>query len=170
MSARLLSSILAFMCICVVAAAQQPDQRFVDEESGYRLTLAADWQPVTYTDALGRKRTEFVCRERKEGLLSITRESLNRRSISDLVRKEVEGLELCQAGVTVSGNEVFTGGMLSGRRLAFCYVERGRRVAATYYFLEDRDSVWILRFTGRMGFIDAQRDATDLIARSFCAM
>jgi hypothetical protein len=170
MNTKLMLMTLALMSACVFAAAGQSDREFVDEAGKYKITLTGDWRPVTYTDAVGRTKTEFVFRERGEGLLKINKESLNRRSTADIVRQELETLKLCQPGVIEGGDEVFAGGMLTGRRLAFCYVEGNRLVAATYYFLEDRDSVWVLRFTGRMGLLDANRDDTDRIARSLCPM
>lgn len=170
MNTRLLSLMLPLMFTSVFAAAQQADREFVDEAGRYKITLTGDWRPVTYTDAVGRTKTEYVLCERGEGLLKINKESLDRRSTADIVRQELESLKLCQPGVMVGGDEIFVGGMLAGRRLDFCYNEGSRLVAATYYFLEERDSVWILRFTGRMGLIDAKRDETDRIARSFCPM
>ena len=170
MNTRLISLMLALMCTCVFAAAQQADREFVDDAGRYKITLTGDWRPVTYTDAVGRTKTEYVLRERGEGLLKVNKESLDRRSTADIVRQELESLKLCQPGVMVGGDEIFVGGMLAGRRLDFCYIEGSRLVTARYYFLEERDSVWILRFTGRMGLIDAKRDETDRIARSFCPM
>ncbi len=170
MNTKLISLLLALMSIYVFAPEKQTGQEFVDEAGGYKLTLSGDWHPVAYTDAVGRSKTEFVYRERDEGLLRINKESLKRRSVADIIRNELEGLKLCQPGVTVGSDEVFAGEMLVGRRVAFCYIEGSRWVAATYYFLEDGDSVWILRFTGRMGFLDANRDVTDRMARSFCPM
>ena len=170
MKTKLISMMLALMFTCAFAAAQQSDREFVDEAGKYKITLTGEWWPVTYTDAVGRTKTEFVLRERTEGLLKVNKESLNRRSTADIVRQELQTLKLCQPGVIEGGDEVFVGGMLAGRRLAFCYVEGSRLVAATYYFLEDRDSVWVLRFIGRMGLIDANRDETDRIARSLCPM
>ena len=170
MNTKLISALLALVSICLVAAANQSDQEFVDRAGKYRITLTGDWRPVAYTDAVGRAKTEFVLRERGEGLLRINKESLNRRSTADIIRNELEELRLCQPSVTVGGDGDFVGGMLAGRRLAFCYIEGNHWVAATYYFLEDHDAVWILRFTGRMGLLDANRDLTDRIARSFCPM
>jgi hypothetical protein len=170
MNTRLISLMLALMFTCVLAAAQHSDRQVVDEAGMYKITLTGDWRPVTYIDAVGRTKTEYVLCERGEGLLKINKESLDRRSTADIVRQELESLKLCQPGVIVGGDEVFAGAMLTGRRLAFCYIEGSRLVTATYYFLEERDSVWILRFTGRMGLLDAKRDETDRIARSFCPM
>ena len=155
-------------CVCLVAAPAQTGRQFVDEGGKYKITLAAGWEPVTYTDAVGRRKTEFVYGVRSEGMLRVSRERLDRRPLADIIWKEMRDLRLCQPKVDVAGDEAFEGGMLAGRRVSFCYVEGGRWVAATYYFLEDLDAVWILRFTGRMGSLDTNRGETDLMARSFC--
>ena len=167
MNTRLILLMLALICTCIFAAAQKPDREFIDEAGKYKITLTGDWQPVTYSDAVGRTKTEFVLCARGDGLLKVNKENLNSRSTGDIVRQELESLKLCQPGVIEGGDQRFVGGALAGRRLAFCYSEGSGLVAATYYFLEERDSVWILRFTGRMGLIDANRDETDRIARSF---
>lgn len=158
------SLMLAF--IIVIATAGQSDKEFIDETGRYKITLAGEWRPVSYTDAAGRRKTEFVYGQRSEGLLRISKENRGDSSLADISRKETEGLKLCQSGVTVAGDEPFEGGILRGRRLAFCYTEGNRWIAATYYFLEDHNTVWILRFTGRMGLLDANRDLTDATARS----
>jgi hypothetical protein len=171
MNTRLFSlMLLALISVYVVGAANQSDREFVDQAGKYRITLVGDWRPVTYTDAMGRTKTEFVCRERSEGLLRVNKESLNRRSPADIARKAMEELKLCQPAVMVGGDEEFVGGALPGRRVAFCYIEGNSWVAATYYFLEDRDAVWILRFTGRMGVLNASHDIMDRMARSFYPM
>lgn len=163
----ILSSILAFSLSYAVATAGQSPQEFVDKAGNYKITLTGEWRPVNYTDAAGRKKTEYVYGERREGLLRISRESLAGISLADISSKELEGLKLCQSGVTVGKDEPFEEGILKGRRLAFCYIEGSRWVAAIYYFLEDRNVVWILRFTGRMGLFDTNPDLTDSVARSF---
>jgi hypothetical protein len=85
---------LALITIYFVASARQAVQEYVDEAGRYKIALIGDWQPATYTDAVGRTKTEFVYGERGEALLRINRESLNRRSLDDIVRKEMEGLRL----------------------------------------------------------------------------
>jgi len=166
MSTKLISVALAMLGTCLLVAAP-PGQEFVDEAGKYKITLTEGWRASTYTDATGRTKTEFIFRQRSDALLRVSKEGLDRRSLADVARKELEGLRLCQPGLTVGGDEPFEEGVLSGRRLAFCYVEAGSWFAAVYYFLEDCDSVWILRFTGRMGRLDTTHDLTDQIARSF---
>jgi hypothetical protein len=167
MNSKLGRWMLALLCIFGPAGAAQTDREFIDEHDGYRIVLIGDWRASAYNDAIGRRKTEFVFRDRSQGLLRIGKQPIDGRTIADIARTELEGLKLCEPGLSISENDVFVGASLPGRRLAFCYTERGRWVAAAYYFFEDGDSVWILRFTGRMGMLDVNMDLTDRMARSF---
>ena len=135
----------------------------------FKILLIGDWRPVSYSDAVGRQKTEFVYRDRSEGLLKITKETLGSRSVADTAREEEETLKVYKAGLEITGNEPFGGGSLKGIRLSFFYVEGARKFAATYYYLQDGDSVWVLRFAGRRGALDQIRNITDQMARSFRA-
>jgi hypothetical protein len=84
-----------------------------------------------------------------------------------VVDRELEVLRFYEGKYLLSGRESFEGEALCGVRIAFYYTERGRQATGTYYFLEDTNAVWILRFTGRVGSLDADRGAIDQIARSF---
>lgn len=148
----------------------QAGQEFVDPSGKFKLVLVGDWRAVSYSDAVGRPRTEFVYRDRSEGLLKITRENLNGRTVEGFAREEEESARLYRTGFETIGKELFGGGSLRGLRLAFYYVEGGRRAAATSYYLQDGDAVWVLRFTGRRGSLDTIRNVTDQIARSFRAL
>lgn len=157
---------LVVMVLSIVVPGQGTDE-FVDPSRKFKIVLVGDWRAVSYNDAVGRPRTEFVYRDRSEGLLKITRENLNGRSLEAFVREEEENARLYRAGFEQAGKEAFGGGSLRGLRLSFYYIESGRRMAATYYYLQDGDAAWVLRFTGRRGSLDAIRNVTDQIARSF---
>lgn len=161
---------LSALMIGSLAGLGRASQEFVDPSGKFKVVLAGDWRAVSYSDAVGRSRTEFVYRDRSEGLLKVTRENLSGRSIEGFAREEEEGARIYRAGFEVIGKESFGGGPLRGLRLAFYYVEGGRRMAATYYYLQDGDAVWVLRFTGRRGSLDTIRNVTDQIARSFRAL
>lgn len=154
--------------LCSLAAAQT-DQEFVDKEGKFKVTFAGDWKPVSYSDAVGRQKTEFIYRDRSEGLLKITRENLS-GSLADMIRQEEENLRIYRSGFEGSSHEQFGGGQLSGIRLSFYSVDSGRRTANTHYYLQDKNNVWALRFTGRRGSLDTIRNVTDQIARSFRPM
>ena len=147
-------------------ATAQSSQEFVDKEGKFKLTLVGEWKPVSYSDAVGRQKTEFVYRDRSEGLLKISKETLA-GSLADLVRQEEESLKIFRSGFEGASREPFGGGPLSGVRLSFYTVDSGRRTANTHYYLQDKNAVWVLRFTGKRGSLDTIRNLTDQIARGF---
>jgi hypothetical protein len=110
-----------------------------------------------------------VYRDRSEGLLKITRETLP-GALSDFVRQEEENLKIYRAGFEGSASEPFGGGSLSGIRLSFFSTEGNRKMANTFYYLQDKNAVWVLRFTGKRGSLDTVRNLTDQIARSCRAL
>ncbi|HKA21805.1 MAG TPA: hypothetical protein VKN18_26240 [Blastocatellia bacterium] len=148
------------------ALAAQSGQEFSDPSGQFKLTLIGDWRAVSYNDAVGRAKTEFVYRDRSEGLLKITRETLP-GALSDFVRQEEENLKIYRSGFEGSVKEPFGGGALSGIRLSFFTTEGNRKMANTFYYLQDKNGVWVLRFSGKRGSLDAIRNLTDQLARSF---
>lgn len=148
------------------AVVAQNGQEFKEPTGLYKLTLIGDWKSVSYNDAVGRPKTEFVYRDRSEGLLKINRETLP-GALSDFVRQEEENLKIYRSGFEGSASEQFGGGTLDGIRLSFFSTEGNRKMANTYYYLQDKNAVWVLRFTGKRGALDAVRNLTDQMARSF---
>jgi hypothetical protein len=157
---------VAVLLSVVLGAAAQAGREFSDPSGQYRLTLAGDWRAVSYDDAVGRQKTEFVYRDRSEGLLKITREPLA-GALADAVRQDEENLKIYRAGFDASSTEQFGGGAMNGIRLSFFSTEGNRKMANTYYYLQDKNSMWVLRFTGKRGSLDTVRNLTDQIARSF---
>jgi hypothetical protein len=151
--------------VCPLAGASQ-NQEYVDQAGRFKLALIGDWRAVSYNDAVGRQKTEFVYRDRSEGLLKVSRERLS-GSLSDVVRQEEENLRIYRSGFERSASENFGGGSLSGVRYSFFSTDGLRQSASTYYFLQDGEAVWVLRFTGKRGSLDRIRNVTDQIARSF---
>lgn len=148
------------------AVVAQNGQEFKEPAGQYTLTLIGDWKSVSYNDAVGRPKTEFVYRDRSEGLLKINRETLP-GALSDFVRQEEENLKIYRSGFEGSASEQFGGGALNGIRLSFFSTEGNRKMANTYYYLQDKNAVWVLRFTGKRGALDTVRNLTDQMARSF---
>ncbi|HMG32325.1 MAG TPA: hypothetical protein VKM94_00190 [Blastocatellia bacterium] len=167
--ARLIATTFVLLLACGAMVPATVAQEYNDPEGKYRITLSGDWKAVSYSDAIGRQKTEFVYRDRSEGLLKITREKLN-GPVSDVARQEEENLKIYRAGFERSGNESFGGGNLTGIRLSFFSTDGPRKTANTYYYLEDKDTVWVLRFSGKRGTLDTNRNVTDQIARSFKPM
>ena len=157
---------IAVLLAVTSSVAAQNAREFTDPSGQYKLTLIGDWRAVSYDDAVGRQKTEFVYRDRSEGLLKITRESLP-GALTDAVRQDEENLKIYRPGFEGSSSETFGGGALTGIRLSFFSTEGNRKMANTYYYMQDKNAMWVLRFTGRRGALDTVRNLTDQIARSF---
>ena len=155
-----------FIGVCSIATVAQSGQEYEDAAGKFKLMLIGDWKPVTYSDAVGRQKTEFVYRDRSEGLLKVSKDNLSGQ-LADMVRREEENLRIYRAGFERSASETFGGGALSGIRLSFFTTDSGRATANTYYFLQDKNTVYILRFTGKRGSLDTNRNISDQVARSF---
>lgn len=163
--------VLSLICILVGTCSftmAQAEREFIDKPNGFKITLVGNWRADPYTDAVGRHKTEFVCENRDQGLLRITRQNLSGSSLQDVVRREIDDFTLCNSCV-FAGQEAFAGGSLSGIRVALYYIEGDRRIVGTFYFLQDKEAVWILRFNGRAGSSGMAREITDSLARSFCS-
>jgi hypothetical protein len=158
--------LIAVLLAVTSSVAAQNAREFTDPSGQYKLTLIGDWRAVSYDDAVGRQKTEFVYRDRSEGLLKITRESLP-GALTDAVRQDEENLKIYRSGFERSSSEIFGGGAMTGIRLSFFSTEGNRKMANTYYYMQDKNAMWVLRFTGRRGALDTVRNLTDQIARSF---
>jgi len=155
------------VAVSSIAASAQSDREFQDKAGGFSVSLAGDWRAVTYNDAVGRQKTDFIYRDRSEGLLRVNKDGLGGRQIDDVEREEEENLRIAKQAFEQEGKEPFGGGPLLGIRLSFNYVESTRKMSATYYYLQDGSDLWVLRFTGKRGVLDRVRNLTDQIARSF---
>jgi hypothetical protein len=165
---RVVLSLIWILGTCSFTTAQA-DREFIDKANGFKITLVGNWRAEPYTDAVGRQKTEFVFENRDQGLLTITRENLRGGSLQNIVRREMDEFSLCHSCVS-AGQEGFAGGFLSGIRVALYYVEGERRIVGTFYFLQDKEALWILRFNGRPGSPGMAREITDSMARSVCSV
>jgi hypothetical protein len=164
--------LLSLMCILAGTGSftmAQAKREFIDRANDFKITLVGNWRAEPYTDAVGRRKTEFIYENRDQGLLRITRDNLKGSALQDIVRREVNNFTLCYSCV-FTGQEAFAVGNLTGIRVALYYVEGDRRIVGTFYFLQDKESVWILRFNGRAGSSGMAHEITDSMARSFCSV
>src|SRR5689334_13218951 len=128
----------AFIIIVLsVNAYAQAGQAYEDKAGKYKLLLYGDWRAVNYNDAVGRPKTEFVFRDRSEGLLKITSQALE-GSLANMVQAEEESQRIYRAGFESAVSEPFGGGSLNGTRLSFYTTEGPRQLANTTYFLQDK--------------------------------
>src|SRR5688572_11050285 len=114
--------------VFTLAASAQSEKEFHDPKGKFKLMLAGDWRAVSYSDGVGRQKTEFVYRDRSEGLLKITKESLSTSSLGDLVQQEEESLRIYRSGYERAARESFGGGGLTGMRLSFYNNEGARQL------------------------------------------
>lgn len=149
-----------------VIAGAQDGQVYEDKAGKYRLSLYGDWRAVSYNDAVGRPKTEFVFRDRSEGLLKISSQPLE-GTLDNMAQREEENQRIYRAGFQRAANEPFGGGAVNGLRLSFYTTEGTRQLAHTIYFLQDKNTVYVLRFTGKRGVLDRNRNLSDQVARSF---
>lgn len=163
----LLSLALLFISVPAGAALAQSGEEYTDPGGRFKITLQGDWKAITYSDAVGRQKTEFVYRDRRVGLLKISSTSLSGGTLGDMVRQDDENQRTYRAGYVPGSNEDFGGGGLPGVRLAFYTTESYKQVANTTYYLKDGNRVWVLKFTGPKGTLDTMRNVTDQMARSF---
>jgi hypothetical protein len=162
---------LMFMAAFIISAFSaiayaQDGQAYVDKAGGYKLSLYGDWRAVNYNDAVGRAKTEFVFRDRSEGLLKISSQPLQ-GELANMVQAEEENQRIYRAGFERAASETFGGGTLSGMRLSFYTTEGPRQLAHTIYFLQDKNTIYVLRFAGKRGVLDRNRNISDQVARSF---
>jgi len=90
-------SLIAVLLVVIPGAVAQNAHEFSDPSGQYKLALIGDWRAVSYDDAVGRQKTEFVYRDRSEGLLKITREALP-GALTDAVRQDEENLKIYRSG------------------------------------------------------------------------
>ena len=104
--------------------------------------------------------------DRAEGLLKISSQPLE-GALATMVQAEEENQRVYRAGFERSASEPFGGGTLTGMRLSFYTTEGPRQLAHTIYFLQDKNTVYVLRFMGKRGVLDRNRNLSDQVARSF---
>jgi len=81
----------------------------------------------------------------------------------------MEDLRLHLVCSSVSREE-FGGGHLDGVRVAVYCFQDNHRMVGVYYYLQEGEAIWVLRFTAREDSPGLARDLTDRMARSFCGV
>jgi hypothetical protein len=143
-----------------------------DPEGKYSLTLPnADWLAIQSQDGLGRKQVEIVYKVREDGLLKVRRIDVEKGSKLLDVFKRDEGQSLTfLPGYTKGPLEDFSaaGGKIPAAVTAYDFTTGGRpKKGRNYYLMVNETTVYLLRFTGNRGTMEALRSQTDAIARSF---
>ena len=94
------------VCAMSALAVAQSGQEYEDPAGKFKLVLYGEWKAISYNDAVGRPKTEFIYRDRSEGLLKIARETLS-GTIADMVRQEEENLKMYRVGFQRASSETF---------------------------------------------------------------
>ncbi|HEX4950634.1 MAG TPA: hypothetical protein VFZ34_28475 [Blastocatellia bacterium] len=169
---------LAFVMLGLVfgVSALQPveaQSNTVDDPEGkYSVTLPnADWLAISSRDGLGRPQVEIVYKVREDGLLKVRRLEIEKGSKLLDVFKRDEGQTLTfLPGYTKGALEDFSvdGGKIPAAVTSYDFTQGGRPKKGRNYYLQVNDTtVYLLRFTGNRGTMEALRSQTDAIARSF---
>jgi hypothetical protein len=145
----------------------QSGQLYEDVVDRFSIRMIGDWRAISYSDAAGRQKTDFVYRDRSEGLLRISKESLGTKTAADFAHDIEDEMRVSHRGFEPGSTEEFGGGALHGVRLSYFYINSSHPTAETDYFLQDGDHLWELRFTGHRGELEQNRNVTDEMARSF---
>ena len=143
-----------------------------DPDKKYTLNLpSTDWAAVKSTDGLGREQIEIVYKIREDGLLKIRRVDIEKGSkLIDAVNKDESQTLTFLPGYTKGALEDFSaaGGKMPAIMKTYDYTQGGRpKMGRHYYLMVDETTVYILRFTGNRGTMQALRSQTDVLARSF---
>jgi len=167
MNRKRLTLMVCLMMACSAVSSAQSGTPYEDTINKFKITLLGDWRAVAYNDAVGRPKTDFIYRDRSEGLLKIVRENLGSRTLGDITQDEEQNMRVSHPNFEMGGVEQFAAGTLQGKRMSYFYTEGSRKFTVTDYFLQDGSQLWVLRFTGRRGVVDQIRNVTDEMARSF---
>ena len=127
--------------LCPIAAIAQSDNEFLTLRVNSSSSLMGEWKAVSYSDAVGRQKTEFVYRDRSEGLLKISRERSRRHACryGSPGRREPESLP--RQGSSALPASLSAAAGLDGHAALFLQHESGRAdLQAHTIFLQDGNS------------------------------
>ena len=168
-------SIMAFFGFLLLAAfsSTPPHLRTLAQEHSYSSAKfnyvvdfpSATWRLVDEPDDI-HQHTEFVYGDRVDGYLRIRKESLPEGvKIDDFAHSDQSAR--FQPGYVDGKSETFAG-RLNGVTTSYEFTQAGKPMAGrTYYLQADKQTVFVLRFTGLRDKLARIRNQTDMIARSF---
>lgn len=161
------ASILALVLCCSAAAALAQAQTYTDADEGYALELPSPSWVVVRAPGGAHRHTGFVYSGGGDWRLHIRRVMVDRGETTAALADEEEMDLRFQPAYVETGRESFAG-RLSGTRFTYEYSDGGRLMAGrTYYLQVNKQTIYILHFTGARDRLTALRGGTDFIARSF---
>lgn len=162
----ILSAFILALALCSAAAFAQT-RIYTDADEGYALELPSQsWVVVPMPEGAPRH-TGFVYSGEGDWRLHIRRVMVDRGETTAALAEEEEMDLRFQPAYVETGREPFAG-RLSGTRFTYEYSDGGRLMAGrTYYLQTNRQTIYVLRFTGARDRLADLRGETDSIARSF---
>jgi len=163
----LAAAILFALSLCAASASAQ-SWTFSDKSVEYTLEFpSATWRIVTRPDGMCQQ-AEIIYGDRLDGLLQIRKEVIEGNvTPSDLASSDRENKLRFRPGY-VDGKEERFAGRLSGVTVSYEYTNSGKPMVGRIYYLQaDKQTIYVLHFTGHRDKIARIRNQTDLIARSF---
>ena len=159
-----LFSLIIGLLLCVSAFAQS--RAFNDGNVEYTFELPeAEWK-MTVTPSRTSPNVEYVFGDRRDGHLEVRKLTLNpNQTLEELMRDEETKLQF-NLGF-VAGKEENFRGALNGKVYNYEFVRSGRNMSGRFYFLQNGDDVYVLRFDGERSKLRSIRNQTDSIARTF---
>lgn len=168
--------VLSFAGI-VSLQAQATIDTIQDPEGNFTVSLPSapkpdqGWHAVEITDGAGRKQIEIIYKVREEGLLKVRRlEAEKGAKLVDVIKKDESQTLTFLPNYTKGALEEFSASnsKVPAILTAYDFTAGGRpKKGRNYYLMINETTVYVLRFTGNRGTMEALRSQTDLIARSF---
>ena len=159
------ASILALVLNSVAASAQT--RTYTDAGGGYALDLPSPSWAVVQAPAGGYRHTKFVYGGGGEWRLRVRREMVD-SGVTTAALADEEKSELSFLSAYVETSEEPFAGRLGGTRFTYEYSDGGRLMAGrTYYLQANRQTVYVLHFTGARDRLAVLSGEADAIARSF---
>lgn len=157
--------------------AQAPMDTIQDPEGNFTVSLPASpkpeqgWHAVEVTDGAGRKQIEIIYKVREEGLLQVRRLEVEKGAkLVDVIKKDESQRLTFLPNYTKGALEEFSAGngKIPAMLTAYDFTTGGRpKKGRNYYLMINDTTVYVLRFSGNRGTMEALRSQTDIIARSF---
>lgn len=159
---------LALLVSLGASAAVAQQQSYLSGNDEYEIELPSPTWKATPRSENTHQHLEFIYGERSDGFLRLRKELVEANtSLSELARREAD-LKLRYLPGYVGGKEEPFSGRLRGITVSYEYTNAGKPMAGRIYYLQaDNRTVYALHFTARAERLQAIRNQTDAITRSF---
>lgn len=162
----ILPASILVLILCSAAALAQT-LTYTDADEGYALELPSQSWVVVRVPGRAHRHTGFVYSGEGDWRLHVRRVMVDRGETPAALAEEEEMDLRFQPAYVETGRESFAG-RLSGTRFTYEYSDGGRLMAGrTYYLQANRQTIYVLKFTGAREQLADLRGETDSIARSF---